>query len=473
MQLLKPVFIFLEVLVLFNLLIFVHELGHFLAARWRGLKIERFAIWFGKPLWKTKINGVEYVLGTIPAGGYVSLPQMATMETIEGKTDGSNEPLPLISALDKIIVAFAGPLFSFGLALAFAVVVWQVGRPVTEAETSTIVGHLTEKGPAERAGIKVGDKIISVDGHKVTKFGGMGDSVTWRVVRSEGATIPIDVMRDGELKHFDVAPLIEKTGALERKALREIQLYPAEASIIGRVSSNSPAALAGLQMKDEIVMVNGQKPLHYGEVSKIIEQTPGQKVTLTMNRDGKIFEVTLQPQVPINAPDDDKKPRLGISDWIDGGKTTIVKPGPIEQVVGSVNAMISTFDALFARKSDIKAQHLGGAIKILSVYYLLFQHEDGWRLALWFSVLMNVNLALLNLLPFPVLDGGHITLAVLEALRRKPISARILNYVQTGCAVVLISYMLYIAFYDIQDLGGKRPREMQFAPPKEMPATAQ
>ena len=173
-----------------------------------------------------------------------------------------------------------------------------------------------------------------------------------------------------------------------------------------------------------------------------------------------------------SAPDDDKKPRLGI-EWLDGGKTTIVKPEPIEQVVGSVNAMISTFDALFARKSDIKAQHLGGAIKILSVYYLLFQHEDGWRLALWFSVLMNVNLALLNLLPFPVLDGGHITLAVLEALRRKPISARILNYVQTGCAVVLISYMLYIAFYDIQDLGGKKSREMQFAPPKEMPVPAQ
>src|SRR5580704_6999542 len=126
MHFIKVIFVFLEVLVLFNLLIFVHELGHFLAARWRGLKIERFAIWFGKPIWKTKINGVEYALGTIPAGGYVSLPQMAPMEMIEGKTDEKTEQLPNISALDKIIVAFAGPLFSFLLALAFAVVVWQV-----------------------------------------------------------------------------------------------------------------------------------------------------------------------------------------------------------------------------------------------------------------------------------------------------------------------------------------------------------
>src|SRR5277367_1479462 len=110
MQFIKSFVIILEVLLLFNVLIFVHELGHFLAARWRGLKIERFAIWFGKPIWKTRRNGVEYVLGSIPAGGYVALPQMAPMEIIEGKSETTSEPLPNISALDKIIVAFAGPL---------------------------------------------------------------------------------------------------------------------------------------------------------------------------------------------------------------------------------------------------------------------------------------------------------------------------------------------------------------------------
>src|SRR5512135_2083890 len=108
MHILKNFFIILEVLLLFNLLIFVHELGHFLAARWRGLKVDRFAIWFGKPIWKKTINGVEYALGSIPAGGYVALPQMATMEAIEGKGEHPSEPLPSISALDKIIVAFAG-----------------------------------------------------------------------------------------------------------------------------------------------------------------------------------------------------------------------------------------------------------------------------------------------------------------------------------------------------------------------------
>src|SRR5438093_8028809 len=132
MEILKIIGTVLEALLAFNLLIFVHELGHFLAGRWRGMKIDRFAIWFGQPIWKKKINGVEYALGWIPAGGYVALPQMATMEMIEGKGESSGKPLPPISPLDKIIVAFAGPLFSFLLAALFAVVVWQVGRPVNE-----------------------------------------------------------------------------------------------------------------------------------------------------------------------------------------------------------------------------------------------------------------------------------------------------------------------------------------------------
>src|ERR1051326_5954615 len=195
MPIFKFVTIFFEVLLLFNLLIFVHELGHFLAARWRGLKIERFAIWFGKPIWKTKINGVEYALGTIPAGGYVSLPQMATMETIEGKAESSSQPLPPISALDKIIVAFAGPLFSFLLALAFAVVVMVVGRPVSEAEMTTTIGYIEKDGPADKAGLRVGDQILEVDGQPVSKFQGMGDSVMWRIVRSEGTTVPVKVAR--------------------------------------------------------------------------------------------------------------------------------------------------------------------------------------------------------------------------------------------------------------------------------------
>src|SRR5512144_1948095 len=145
MSFLNTVLTVLEALLALNLLIFVHELGHFLAARWRGMKVERFAIWFGKPIWSARINGVEYALGWIPAGGYVSLPQMATMEMIEGKAD-QTESLPAASPLDKIIVAFAGPLFSFLLAVAFAVVVWKVGKPVSVGDDTPTLGWVVPNG---------------------------------------------------------------------------------------------------------------------------------------------------------------------------------------------------------------------------------------------------------------------------------------------------------------------------------------
>ena len=140
---------FLEVVLLFNILIIVHELGHFLAAKWCGLKIDKFAIWFGKPLWSKKVDGVEYMLGSIPAGGYVALPQMAPMEAIEGKTETPREELPPASPWQKIIVAFAGPLFSFGLALFFATFVWAVGKPSTATEKTTTIGYVIPGGPAD------------------------------------------------------------------------------------------------------------------------------------------------------------------------------------------------------------------------------------------------------------------------------------------------------------------------------------
>src|SRR4030081_1839232 len=138
----RVILVLVEVLILFNLLIVVHELGHFLAARWRGLYIEKFGIWFGKPIWKKTINGVEYSLGSLPFGGFVALPQLAPMDIIEGKADVDRANLPPISALDKIIVAFAGPLFSFLLAIFFAVIIWSVGRPVSEAEATTTIGYV-------------------------------------------------------------------------------------------------------------------------------------------------------------------------------------------------------------------------------------------------------------------------------------------------------------------------------------------
>ena len=117
----------------------------------------------------------------------------------------------------------------------------------------------------------------------------------------------------------------------------------------------------------------------------------------------------------------------------------------------SAGQIFSTFSALFARKGDIGVQQLGGAVMILRVYSNLFDDEDGWRRVLWFSVILNVNLALLNLLPLPVLDGGHIMLSLIEAIRRRPVSGRLLERIQNGFAALLITFMIYIAFFDAGD----------------------
>jgi regulator of sigma E protease len=204
---------------------------------------------------------------------------------------------------------------------------------------------------------------------------------------------------------------------------------------------------------------------HFSAIGEYVEEHPDQMLALNVERDGKSFEVSLMPARPVSPPGE--KPRIGIT-WDGNGLTKLQYPGAIEQVNGSVNAMLDTFGALFARHSDVKPQHLGGAVKIMDVYYRLFNSDQGWRLAIWFSVLMNVNLAFLNMVPIPVLDGGHILLAIIEGIRRKPISARILNSIQTGCAVLLIGFMLYLAFYDVQELPFRRnkekPVDVKFAP---------
>jgi len=464
------------VLVLFNILIFVHELGHFLAARWRGLKIDRFAIWFGKPIWKTTLNGVEYCLGSIPAGGYVALPQMAAMDTIEGRTEGKQEPLPPISVPDKIIVAFAGPLFSFGLALVFAVLVWFIGRPVSETETTTTVGYVFKGSPAEAAGLEAGDKILKVDGKSVSRFRGIGNTVTWRVVRSENDTLPITVQRGTRTLELVAKPIREKTEAWERRSLRKIMILPTQTALIAGIQPNSPAAVAKLHPNDIVIAMNGESIFSPFAIEEENRLNPDKPVQLTVKRGERQFDVTMKPVMPEGLanspaiPKDEKYPRLGIV-WELGGKMTVDHPAPATQIKASVDAMLGTLGAVLSRKSDIGLQHLSGPVGIVRIYYQLFESDQGWRMAIWFSVILNVNLALLNLLPIPVLDGGHITLALIEALRRRPVNLRLINYIQTSCALLIIGYMLFVTFFDAQDWRPwkRQPKlpEIRFKPPAE------
>jgi regulator of sigma E protease len=454
MMIFRYIFIGLEVVLLFNLLIGVHELGHFLAAKWRGLKIDRFAIWFGKPIWKTKINGVEYALGWIPAGGYVALPQMATMEAIEGKSEVPVDQLPNVSALDKIIVAVAGPLFSFLLAVFFAFIVWGVGKPSTDGDNTTQIGWVDTNGPAWKAGLRPGDTIVSIDGYPVKHFSPtFQDSVTWRIITSEGTNIVFKYRRDGQEDTAYVTPYYHPTHWYERRALRQALIAPALNFYVDSVASNSPAAMAGLTNGDQIVALNNQKVfnafLALGSAEDAMSNGPITALTLTVRRGDQEFNRTILPVKPLQPAD--SSPSLGIIGWLADTNVSLVHPTPLNQIQASINQILGTLSAVFSPKTDVGVQQLGGAIMIARVYYNLFQSENGWRQVLWFSVVLNVNLALLNLLPLPVLDGGHIVLSLLEIVRRRPVSAKLLNSIQTGFAMLLIGFMLYIAFFDTGD----------------------
>ena len=467
---LKVIGIAIEVVLLFNLLIVVHELGHFAAARWRGLKVEKFAIWFGKPLWSKTINGVEYRLGSIPAGGFVAIPQLAPMDAIEGGCDERAEDLPPAKPLDKIIVALAGPVASMGLAVFFACIVFVVGRPVSESETTNVIGYVVEGGPAAKAGLEPGDKILSVNGHRVTRINGMGrmsDTVAWNVATSDAPVIPIRFERHGKERMVEVEPVIEPSSGWRRKNLRQIQVAPAMTPMVAKVFPNSPAEDAGLKSGDLVIAADGKKLYSPIPLAELLTASKGAPVTLTIRRGGKHgadFASTITPRIP----DGQTLPRIGIQ-WDERGLVTLAHPKPLSQIKSSILTMWETISAVTAPRSPIGVQQLSGPVGIMRIYYLLFQNPMGWQLVLWFSVVLNVNLAIMNLLPLPILDGGHILLSLIEWFLGHPIHQKTLEIVQSAFAMLLIGTMLYISFFDLGDsIFGKKSAA---APDKAEPMT--
>lgn len=455
------------VVMLFNIIIFVHELGHFLAGKWRGLQIDRFQIWFGKPIWKKEYKGVQYGIGWIPAGGFVALPQMAPMEAIEGG-EKDRKALPPITPMDKIIVAIAGPLFSLLLALVAGVVVWGVGKP-KDFVPSTTIGYVLEDSPGEKAGIRPGDQILAINGEAVNGFAGSLESIMERIILSSGEKIEFTVKRPGVEESLMLVSGFDTPESkwFQRGGLRQVGLAPAGIATIADVLRGSPAAKVGLAKGDMIVSVDGEKLFSDIQLAQHLKKKDNKMVSLGVKKaDGTEVVVEVTPEVPLKP--EGRDPMIGVFwDQSDDVDVRIVHPNPFSQVADSLKMMWVTITKVADPQSSIGLGHLSGPVGIGDMLFSLLKTDNGWRRILGFMVLFNVNLAVLNMLPFPVLDGGHITLAIFEKIFGKPVQLKVMEFIQTACALALMTLMLYVTSKDIGDKlgrgGGGKDQEVIFA----------
>ena len=433
MTILNIIYVIAAVLAAFGASIFLHELGHFWVARKLGMKVEEFAIGFGPKIYSRTREGIEYSLRWIPAGGFVKLPQMITAEALEGHAD---EQIPPAPPLHKILVAVAGPFMNVVFAFAIATLIYFVGLPVPDSQP--IIGKVDPASPEGRLGIRENDRVVMVDNRPIKSW----EDVMEFTMLARTNLIPVVVEHGGVSNTYTLTATVSDV-----IGLKVLNLDPREHPVVGGVESGMPAAAAGLQPGDKILSVNGIPVPGQNQMIELISKSAGKPCEIVFDRKNERKSVTVTPQYdPAN-----KRARIGII--FSAGIYEVQHPTPWAQVKDVCGKMIDTFSALaHSKQTGVGAKDLSGPVGILAM--LASQVKSDYRLALSFLVLLNINLAFINLLPIPVLDGGHILMAIVEKIRRRPLSLRFVEYTTTGFAVLLLSFMLYITIFgDFKRLG--------------------
>jgi regulator of sigma E protease len=421
-------------LVLFGLTIFVHELGHFLVARALGLVADVFSIGMGPAVWKRKIGGTTWQIGCLPIGGFVALPQLDPNSFLEGRGGRS---LPPAAAWKKILVALAGAAGNIAFAFALGAVVWAVGKPMALSECNAVVGYVAADSAAEAAGIEEGDRIVSLDGAAVANW----DGILNHTALSGSAEVLVEAEKPDGTRLSCVLPLEEtELGVKVLPGLDGMSLC-----LVAEVYPNSSAEAAGLRAGDWIVEFGGKELYGRGHLSKLVDRAADEVTEIRFRRDGEMLAAAVKPQYD---------PALGraligimFNTQADLDFAAKGHPTPWAQVKEHAGGIFRFLHALATPKTaGAAAGAVGGPVLIFVMFWTMLKLS--WVMALWFTVFLNVNLAIVNLLPLPVLDGGQVVLGLVEWVRRKPLPAAVVNTLVNTFAVLLIAVLLVLVYRD-------------------------
>lgn len=418
---------------LLGLVIFVHELGHFLAAKWRRVTVHRFSLGFGPAIVKFQRGETEYRLGWIPLGGYVQMAGDSVGEDGEMPADAHaflSHPWP-----GRFLIAVAGP--AANLVTAFAVFVIVALTGVSSPDWPNVVGPTPDSSLAFQAGLREGDRFVALNGKPITTWRRLSDAYD---AVPAGQAVTIDFQRGDSAFAMTLAP--------ERRAPVWASLrLPSDAPVIGNVITGMPAYKAGLKEGDRVVTVDGAPIAIWGELPPAFAGKANREVVVGVEREGRRLDIRVTPIDPTGGPEGTQG-RIGIEPPVQG--VFVQRYGPIEAVqlgIGATGAaIVNVYGGMwmtFTRPLYYR-EYLGGPIFIAQA--ASEQARRGLDAYLQFLAMINIAVMAFNLLPIPVLDGGHIVLALLEAVRRRAISAvGYLRYQKVGLVVVGTLLLLILA----------------------------